>query len=140
MLEEAGLADRVSPLGTSASRLMMTWLAPLFERYGDLTDPRDGAVSIERASDEDVRSLLQQYAEDVGETVCGLWTFQGTAVEMLYADFVERFDDLWYPASTDVWLLSFLERRFVSVSHEEFVLFGDLGPFTRFPVWSSPER
>jgi hypothetical protein len=59
---------------------------------------------------------------------------------MPYADFVKHFDDLWYPASTDVWLLSFVERRFVSVSHEEFVLFGDLGPFTRFPVWSSPER
>ncbi len=139
MLEDAGLAERVSPLGTNASRLLMTWLAPLLERYGDLTDPRDGAVSIEHASDEDVRSLLQRHVKEFGDAVCVVWPFEATAVEMHYGDFVEHFDDLWYPASVDVWVLSLSERRFLAISHEEFVLFGDLGPFKRFPVWSPAE-
>jgi len=136
MLDEAGLTERASPLGAAASRLVMTWLAPLFRRYGDVTDPWDGAVSISGRSAEDVRSLLSQHADDLGETVCVVWCYEAAAVEMLYSDFVEHFDDLWYPARDDVWLLSFSERSFLAMSHEEFLLFGDLRGSRKFPVWA----
>jgi len=140
-LEEAGLAGQVEPLDSAMCELLVTWLTPLLREHETIEQLQAAGAQWIYGDDPDAtRAHLKEFRDRLGERVCALWPFEAFAVEINLADFAEHFDDLWYPASDDVWLLSLDHRRFVTINHEELVLYGDLGGPTRWPVWRPRPR
>jgi hypothetical protein len=135
-IERAGLADRARILDAATAQLLVTWLTPLLREHETIEQLKDaGAEWIYGDDPEKTRSALKGFRERLGETVCVLWPFEPYAAELAVDDFAEHFDDLWFPASDDVWLLSLHHRRFLTLNHEELLLFGDLGGPARWPVF-----
>lgn len=136
-LEEAGLAEKVVPLDAAAGELLVTWLTPLLREHETIEQlEAAGAVWMYGDDPQATRAHLKEYRDRLGERVCALWPFAAFAVEIALADFADHLDDLWYPASDDVWLLSLHQRRFLAVSHDELVLYRDLGGPARWPAWA----
>jgi hypothetical protein len=134
--EEAGLTDGVTVLEATTGELLVTWLTPLLRDNETIEQLKDaGAEWIYGDAPEVTRGKLRGFADDLGERVCALWPFESFAVEIALEDFAVHFDELWYPASDDVWLLSLHRRRFVTLNHEELLLAGDLGGPARWPVF-----
>lgn len=135
-VEEAGLGDRVTVLDRPTGELLVTWLTPLLRDHETIEQLKDaGAEWIYGDAPATTRARLRGFAGELGERVCALWPFESFAVEIALADFAEHLDELWFPASDDVWLLSLHHRRFVTLNHEELLLAGDLGAPVRSPVF-----
>jgi hypothetical protein len=133
--EQAGLAGRFAPLEATTGELLVTWLTPLFRDHETIEQlEQAGAEWIYGDDAEATRGRLRGFAEHLGERVCAVWAFEAFAVEIALDDFADHFDELWFPASDDVWLLSLHHRRFVTLNHEELLLSGDLGGPVRWPV------
>ncbi|MET1009316.1 MAG: hypothetical protein ABWY96_04590 [Gaiellaceae bacterium] len=140
-LDEAGLAGRAVPLDAAVGELLVTWLTPLLREHESIEQlEAAGADWVYGDDPSATRARLREYRDRLGETVCALWPFDAFALEIALADFADHFDDLWYPASDDVWLLSLDHRRFLTINHEELLLYGDLGGPTRWPVWKPRPR
>ncbi len=134
--EEAGLAGRATVLESTTGELLVTWLTPLLRDHETIEQLKDaGAEWIYGDAPDATRARLRSFAAELGGRVCALWPFEAFAVEIALDDFAEHFDELWYPASDDVWLLSLHHRRFVTLNHEELLLAGDLGGPVRWPVF-----
>ena len=122
--EQAGLAERFTLLEVTTGELLVTWLTPLFRDHETIEQlEQAGAEWIYGDDAEATRRRLKGFAEHLGERVCAL------------DDVADHFDELWVPASDDVWLLSLHHRRFVTLNHEELLLSGDLGGPARWPVF-----
>jgi hypothetical protein len=135
-LEDAGLADRVTVLEATTGELLVTWLTPLLREHETIEQLKAAGAEWTYGDDPAAtRSRLKGFAGELGERVCALWPFEGFAVEIGLDDFADHFDELWFPASDDVWLLSLHHRRFVTLNHEELLLAGDLGGPLRWPVF-----
>lgn len=50
-----------------------------------------------------------------------VWAWSRDAVRLKFDDFVTWYDDWWYPASDDVWVLDVGCRWLVELDHEEVV-------------------
>jgi hypothetical protein len=134
--ERTGLADRVTPLEATTGELLVSWLTPLFRDYETIEQLQQaGAEWIYGDAADATRGRLKGFAVHLGDRVCAVWPFETFAVEIALEDFADHFDELWYPASDDVWLLSLRHRRFVTLNHEELLLAGDLGGPARWPVF-----
>ena len=135
-IEQAGLTERVAVLEPATAELLVTWLTPLLREHETIEQLKEaGAQWIYGDDPEKTREELKGYRDRLGERVCALWPFAPFAAEIALDDFADHFDDLWYPASDDVWLLSLHHRRFLTLNHEELLLFGDLGGPARWPVF-----
>ena len=135
-LEDAGLTPRVSVLERTTGELLVTWLTPLLLEYETIEQlEAAGAVWVYGDDPDATRSLIAARDEDLGERVCVLWPLEAFAVEIAVDDFAAHFEELWYPASDDVWLLSLHHRRFLTLNHEELLLYVDLGGPPRWPVY-----
>lgn len=135
-IEQAGLTERVSVLEATTAELLVSWLTPLLREHETIEQLKEaGAQWIYGDDPEKTREGLKGYRDRLGERVCALWPFEPFAAEIALDDFADHFDDLWYPASDDVWLLSLRHRRFLTLNHEELLLFGDLGGPARWPVF-----
>lgn len=134
--DEAGLRDRVTVLEPTTGELLVTWLTPLLREHETIEQLKEAGAEWIYGDDPGVtRSRLRGFSRQLGERVCALWPFESFAVELALVDFAEHFDELWFPASDDVWLLSPHHRRFVTLNHEELLLAGDLGGPARWPVF-----
>jgi hypothetical protein len=132
----AGLTDRITALDPATGELLVTWLTPLLRTHETIEQLKDAGAEWVYGDEPDViRGRLRGHADRLGDRVCALWPFESFAVEIALADFADHFEELWYPASDDVWLLSLHHRRFLTLSHEELLLFGDLGGPARWPVF-----
>jgi hypothetical protein len=135
-LEDAGLSGQVTVLEPTTGELLVTWLTPLLREHETIEQLKAaGAEWIYGDDPAATRARLRGFAGEVGERVCALWPFEAFAIEIALDDFAEHFEELWYPASDDVWLLSLHHRRFVTLNHEELLLAGDLGGPVRWPVF-----
>jgi hypothetical protein len=135
-LEDAGLTPRVSVLERTTGELLVTWLTPLLLEYETIEQlEAAGAVWVYGDDPDATRALIAARDEDLGERVCVLWPLEAFAVEIAVDDFAAHFEELWYPASDDVWLLSLHHRRFLTLNHEELLLYVDLGGPPRWPVY-----
>lgn len=125
---EAGLKSEARRVDEDAARRLMDWIHALFPDWGDLTDPRLGATSIERepAESEAVRQFLRDQGIPGDERIYVHWWADRAGVELPYEAFVQHYDDLWFPGAHDVSVVSLQSRRIVEISHEEFVLGADL--------------
>ncbi|HXV57449.1 MAG TPA: hypothetical protein VD704_06230 [Gaiellaceae bacterium] len=140
-LEDAGLTDRVTVLDAATGELLVTWLTPLLREHETIEQLKErGADWIFGDDPEATHVRVKAYGKALGERVCALWPFEAFAVEMALDDFADHLDELWFPASDDVWLLSLHHRRFLTINHEELLLFGDLGGPARWPVFQPHER
>lgn len=138
--EELGLSGRISAFEPSAGELLVTWLTPLLREYETVEQLRAAeAQSIQDEDPDTTRRRLKSYEDALGERVCALWPFDAFAVEIALHDFADHFDDLWYPSAEDVWLLSLRRARFLTINHEELLLYLDMDGPTRWPVWQ-PRR
>lgn len=135
-LERAGLSGRVTVLEATTAELLLTWLTPLLRDHETIEQLKDAGAQWVYGDDPEVtRKALKAHRDSLGERVCGLWPFEPFAAEIDLDDFADHFDDLWYPAADDVWLLSLHHRRFLTLNHEELLLAGDLGGPLRWPVF-----
>jgi hypothetical protein len=140
-LEDAGLSARATVLERTTGELLVTWLTPLLREYETIEQLQDAGAEWAYGDDPDaVRAKVKARAGDLGERVCALWPFEAFAVEIAVDDFADHFEELWYPASDDVWLLSLHHRRFLVLNHEELLLYVDLGGPARWPVWGPHGR
>ena len=138
---EAGLGEQFVPLDAATGQLLVTWLTPLLREHETIEQLQEaGARWIYGDDPGSTRAHLKEYRDRLGERVCVLWPLDAFAAEMSLDAFADHFDDLWYPAAEDVWLLSFDHRRFLTINHEELVLYGDLGGPARWPVWRPRPR
>jgi hypothetical protein len=123
-IEEAGLADRSEWLSDSAFDLLFGWVSPHLDEYAHSDAVvMAGGISIADKDPDEIRELLREYRARLGERVCLIWRFDHGGVIVSYDDFCERYDDLWYPSSDDVYVISSVRRRFLIIDHEEIVLF-----------------
>ena len=134
-LETAGLAERATVYERDAGELLVTWLTPLFLEYETIGQLQAaGAEWVYGDDPEATRARVRSRAGELGERVCALWAFERFAADLALDDAVEHLDDLWFPASDDLWLLSLKHRRFVLLHHDELFLFADLGGPPHWPV------
>jgi hypothetical protein len=54
-----------------------------------------------------------------------IWPACRAAVALHYEDFVQHYDDLWYPSADDVWVTDYCRSWWLEVSHEETLAFFD---------------
>jgi hypothetical protein len=135
-LEETGLSARATVLERTTGELLVTWLTPLLREYETIEQLQEAGAEWVYGDDPDAtRAKIKSRDEDLGERVCALWPFEAFAVELAVDDFADRFEELWYPASDDVWLLSLHHRRLLVLNHEELLLYVDLGGPARWPVF-----
>jgi hypothetical protein len=57
-----------------------------------------------------------------------MWLGMGRAIALPYEEFVEHFDDLWFPGQDDVWLIDDQVTWLLTISHEEVVSFTRFSP------------
>jgi hypothetical protein len=134
-LETAGLADRAMVYERTVGELLVTWLTPLFLQYETIEQVQAaGGDWVYGDAPEATKARLRALAGELGERVCALWAFEGFAAEIALDDVAEHLDELWFPASDDLWLLSLGHRRFVLLHHDELFLFADLGGPVHWPV------
>jgi hypothetical protein len=139
-LEEAGLSGRVTVLGRTTGELLVTWLTPLLREHETIEQLKERGAEWTYGDDpEATRAKVKGYREALGDRVCALWPFDAFAAEVSLDDFADHLDELWFPASDDVWLLSLHHRRFLTLNHEELLLFADLGGPARWPVFQPHE-
>jgi hypothetical protein len=67
---------------------------------------------------EQLRAVLRSLHPGAA-TVIVVWPTDRIAARMQYADFVACYDDLWHPASTDVWITDAAVDWLVELDHEE---------------------
>jgi hypothetical protein len=133
--ENAGLSARITPLEPTTGELLVTWLTPVLAEHETIEQLQTaGAEWIYGDAADATRARLKEHAGELGERVCVLWPLDAFAVEMALADFADHFDELWFPASDDVWLLSLHHRRFVTLNREELLLYADLGGPAHWPL------
>ncbi|HWB55683.1 MAG TPA: hypothetical protein VG479_01945 [Gaiellaceae bacterium] len=137
--ENAGLSARITPLEPTTGELLVSWLTPVLAEHETIEQLQAaGAEWIFGDAAEATRARLKEHGAELGERVCALWPFDAFAVEMALLDFADHFDELWFPASDDVWLLSLRHRRFVILNREELLLYADLGGPARWPALHRP--
>ena len=52
-----------------------------------------------------------------------IWCSTKTGISILFRDFVEYYDDIWYPSSDDVWVTEESLSWLLDFDHEEIVTF-----------------
>ncbi len=57
------------------------------------------------------------------EWVDVIWPYERAGVEMRYADFVRHYDELWFPSSDDVLVMTDRRDWVLELDHEETVTF-----------------
>src|SRR3954470_3029322 len=112
-IEEAGLADRSEWLSEAALALLFGWVSPHLAEYAqsDAVVMAGGTSIADKAPDE-IRALLREDRTRLGERVCLIWRFDPGGFIVSYDDFCDRYEDLWYPSSDDVYVISSVGRRF----------------------------
>lgn len=72
------------------------------------------------AADEDP-SKIREWLKKVplSGKVFVLWIGFGEGIECDYDDFVSNYDDLWYPASDDMWITNTDATILLEMNHEE---------------------
>ena len=76
------------------------------------------------------RQEILRWLGDIGglfDDVLVIWPFATFSIEMKYKDFVSHFDDLWYPSSDDVLVLSCDTGWLLVIDHEEMFSLGETG-------------
>lgn len=82
------------------------------------------ASDIER---EQVIEWLHLLPVDPAATVIVIWPDRGYGVRLMYGDFADNFDILWYPSSDDVWVFDRLSDRWLlELDHEELLTWWSL--------------
>ncbi|HEX6606618.1 MAG TPA: ClbS/DfsB family four-helix bundle protein [Chloroflexia bacterium] len=82
---------------------------------------------------EQLRAVLRSLHPGVA-TVIVVWPADRLAARLQYADFVACYDDLWHPASTDVWITDQAVDWLVELDHEETLTVLREDPETESPL------
>ena len=79
-------------------------------------------ASLGELKPEDVRQLLHSLPIR-DQFVDVVWPPERTGARMRFADFVEHYDDLWFPSQDDVWIMGSRRDWLLQLGHEEDLLF-----------------
>lgn len=103
-------------------RLVIPTLGP------DLGASLRGSQSINVAdmAAAEVRAKLNEFELLIGSPVVVLLVAEHDGVLMEWPEAVAYYDDIWYPGSDDLLLLGTGRLGFVSLSHEEELVWGEL--------------
>lgn len=72
--------------------------------------------------DEAKRSLLSLSIAP-SEHVWVIWCSTVSGISVAFGEFVDHYDDLWYPSSDDVWVVDVSLLWLLELNHEEFLVF-----------------
>jgi hypothetical protein len=75
--------------------------------------------SIADAFGPEIRELLTGWGLRDASKCYVLWLDHGAGATMAGVDFVEKYDDFWYPGADDVWLLLDRGTKLIVLTHEE---------------------
>lgn len=76
---------------------------------------------------DETPAQVRQYLSGLGiaewENVYLVWVANQIGVQMAFGDFVQYYDDIWYPSSDDIWISSENLSWFLNFDHEEIITF-----------------
>lgn len=84
-----------------------------------LTQKKD----ISEVTSDEVKGYLMSLGIRDDEKIWLIWIPLRAGISILFRDFVEYYDDLWYPSSDDVWLTDTLMSWLIEFDHEEVITF-----------------
>ena len=70
-------------------------------------------------SPSDVRRLLTEWGLTAESEVRALWPYEDSGIVISGRQFVEHYDDLWYPSGDDVWIVLRDYTMLIYITHEE---------------------
>ena len=76
-------------------------------------------VDIAHLDSSSVKQLLQTWESHVGSSWVAVWPWNREAIEVAARDFIQHYDDLWYPSSDDVWITNDRTDWLIELNHEE---------------------
>lgn len=82
---------------------------------------------------EEMRAWLRSLPVPADEPVIVLWPDMRSGIFTTFGGFVNAFDDLWFPSSDDVWIMSARSRLLMELDHEEVFRCFEPGPGGRSP-------
>lgn len=80
-------------------------------------------LNLYEEDEESVRIFLESLVIPEDENIYLLWIVENTGITIKYGEFVDHFDDLWYPASDDIWVMNDNLEWLLQISHEEIATF-----------------
>jgi hypothetical protein len=88
--------------------------------------PLSDRVNIEEMDPSEVRQFLLSLKVAHDEIVWLIWCSDETGISITFRDFVQYYDDLWYPSSDDIWVTEKSLSWLLEFDHEEIVTFTKL--------------
>jgi hypothetical protein len=80
-------------------------------------------MNIEYAEPDEVKEFLSSLEITNDEAVRLIWRADEAGISIIFRDFVQYYDDLWYPSSDDVWVVEESLSWLLEFDHEEFIAF-----------------
>lgn len=77
-------------------------------------------LDISSVSQAEVRKVLSPM-RDATEVVWLIWVQYLSGVMVRYDEFVNYYDDFWYPSSDDLWITNSAVTFLIEISHEEML-------------------
>jgi hypothetical protein len=104
----------------SASELEIAHACMTARRARSEVESTIDAANLDRC---DIIAWLKTLPIGWDESVVVFWRSFRCGVQMAFKDFALHFDDLWYPASDDVWVSSNAHDWLLDLGHEETFVF-----------------
>ncbi len=114
----AGLAGRFSPLGVAPAAALFTEIRRLFQEQAK---GAEGATTTFDASDADRDEVIAWMKSlNLGNPVVEVfWLADRAGLAMRLDDFIEHYDDLWFPSADDVCIADAAREWMLEIDHEE---------------------
>ncbi len=84
---------------------------------------RSTRLDICDAHPDEVRRILLSFGIPLDERVLVVWCSIETGISIVFREFVQYYDDLWYPSSDDVWVTQGSLPWLIEFHHEEIITF-----------------
>ncbi len=94
----------------------------------DLDALWEQGTNVEYMSNAEIRDVLRSIGGQVQGSAYLINFGVDVAIALSYEEFVEHFDDLWFPGRDDVWLIDDQVTWLLTISHEEVVSFTRFSP------------
>lgn len=96
-------------------------LARVRVKFFPFTASDSRCTDISDAPPSAVRQLMADWGLATEGEVYALWPAERCGIALYGAQFVDHYDDLWYPSSDDVWIVPSSYSKLINLTHEEEV-------------------
>ncbi len=80
-------------------------------------------MNIVYAEPDEITEFLFALGIPPDEAVWLIWCWDREGISIKFRDFVQYYDELWYPSRDDVWMTDNIMSWLLHIDHEEFITF-----------------